>query len=304
MNKTLIVAASVVIFMFGTTNSAHAQTPQETLKQYVSDLQKSPNDNALREKIIGHVRTMKRAPAIPEEARRHYVKALTLLEDAKQPSDSADAAEEFRQALLIAPWWGDAYMKMGLALETAERYDDAIASLRLFMATRPQGDVLRKTQDEIYKIEAKREKAAKDKVETERRQQAARAEEDARALQQKAEEFYRKCDGKRYVWHWEEAAIDSWSVDETADLRGSQIILGSVYKSGRNIPSNMQRGVWQEMWDLRISGKELERGRLILYFDSSNNNWMYEKAYLNEDCEIKFGFKSGSPDSGYYLPIR
>lgn len=279
---------------------AQAQTAQETLRQYVSDLQKNPADTALRERIIQHVQKMKRAPAIPEEARRHYVKGSALFKTATRPSDSADAAEEFRQALLIAPWWGEAYMKMGLALEAAQRYDDAIVALKLFMATAPSAEVQRQAQDEIYSIEAMRDKAAKDQVEAERRQQAAQAEADAREQQRKADDLYRKCDGKRNVWHWEES-IDSWSVDETADLRGSQIILGSVYKSGRNIPSNMQRGVWKEMWDLRISRKELDAGRLVLYFDSSNNNWMYEKAYLNDDCEIKFRFKHGD-DSGYYIP--
>ncbi len=46
-------------------SSVYAQTPQETLNQYISDLQKNPDDYALREKIIKHVQTMKPAPAIP-----------------------------------------------------------------------------------------------------------------------------------------------------------------------------------------------------------------------------------------------
>ena len=33
-------------------SNVHAQTPQETLAQYISDLQKNPDDYALREKII------------------------------------------------------------------------------------------------------------------------------------------------------------------------------------------------------------------------------------------------------------
>lgn len=290
----LLVAALLASF------SVHAQpsTSQKTLDQYISDLQKNPDDTALREKIIKHVQTMKHAPAIPEEARRHYVKARTLFEDARQPSDSADAAEEFRQALLIAPWWGEAYMKRGLALETAQRYDEAIALLRLFMATRPQDDVLRQAQDEIYKIEAKREKAAKDKVDAERRQQATRAEEDARARQQRRDDLYRKCDGRRYV-------LDFGDSENTADLRGRQIILGSIYKSGRpdEIPSNMQLGVWKETWDLNISSMELEGGMLVLSFDSSNNNWMYGKAYLTEFCEIKFVLKlENGGETNYYRP--
>lgn len=57
---------------------AHAQTPQDTLNQYVSSLQQNPSDNALREKIIKFAQTMNPAPAIPEEARRDYVIGLTL----------------------------------------------------------------------------------------------------------------------------------------------------------------------------------------------------------------------------------
>jgi len=306
LSVLLLLALAIT---FSVAPSAQASGSGDMLNQYVSELQKIPDDTVLREKIIKLAQSMKKRPAIPEEARRHYVKALTYFEDARLPSDSADAAEEFRKALLIAPWWGELYMKRGLALETAQRYDEAIASFKLFMLTNPQGEVLRKTQDEIYKIEARQEKAArdteqarKDKIEEERLQQAAKAEEDARARQRKSEDAYRRCDGKRYVWHWDEP-IDAQSVDETADLRGNQITLGTIYLRGRSVPSNIQIGVWQEFWDLHVTRMEMEEGRLVLYFDNSNNNWMYEKAYLNEDCEIKFRFKHGA-DSGYYLPRR
>ena len=42
--------------------AVEAQSPQATLKQYISDLQKNPNDNALREKIIKLVQIIKPAP--------------------------------------------------------------------------------------------------------------------------------------------------------------------------------------------------------------------------------------------------
>lgn len=40
----------------------HAEDSNQTLKQHISDLQKSPNDNALRVKIVKLVQTMKQAP--------------------------------------------------------------------------------------------------------------------------------------------------------------------------------------------------------------------------------------------------
>ena len=83
-------------------------------------------------------------------------------------------------------------MKMGLALETAQRYDDAIASLKLFMATNPKDDVLRKAQDEIYKIEAKQEKAAKE----------SSPEVVAAQERKNSEDLLRKINGSRYVYRY------------------------------------------------------------------------------------------------------
>jgi tetratricopeptide (TPR) repeat protein len=196
LKLSFVCAFIAAAFLAVVSTNAQPTNPQSTLKQDVTALQKSPADTVLREKIIKLALTLDPKPAIPEEARRHYVKACTLFEDAKQPSDSADAAEEFRQALLVAPWWGDAYMKMGLALETAQRYDEAIAALKLFMATKPQDEVLRKTQDEIYKIEAKRDKAAKEA--------AAKAKESSPAAvaakkQNTFDDLLKKIDGRRYL---------------------------------------------------------------------------------------------------------
>lgn len=84
---------------------SQAQSTNDLLNQYVLDLQKSPNDNALREKIIKHVQTMEPLPQIPEEARRHYVMAKTLFKDAKSENDYSAAIDEFKSALLVAPWW-------------------------------------------------------------------------------------------------------------------------------------------------------------------------------------------------------
>lgn len=59
----LVVFVLIVVFM----STVQAQSHQELLAQYISDLQNNPNDYALREKIIKHVQTMNPAPAIPED---------------------------------------------------------------------------------------------------------------------------------------------------------------------------------------------------------------------------------------------
>jgi tetratricopeptide (TPR) repeat protein len=171
--------------------TAQAQTPQQTLNQYVTDLQKNPNDYVLREKIIRHVQAMKPAPTVPEGARRHYVMAKTLSDEAKKVEDFNDSIAEFRGALLVAPWWAEANRDFGLTLEAAQRYDEAIAYIKLYMATNPGSDRTRAAQDEIYKIEAKKKLAGK-----------AAKESSPQAISDKKQEEYanwlKKIDGRKY----------------------------------------------------------------------------------------------------------
>jgi hypothetical protein len=246
-----IVSAIVVLLLGLSASISLAQTPQQALNQYVADLQKNPNDYALREKIIKHVQTMKQKPAIPEEARRHYVKGCTLLDDAKQVSEGADAADEFRRALLLAPWWGDAYMRMGLALETAQRYDEAIASLKLFMATNPQSDVLRKAQDEIYKIEAKKDKKAK----------SAQPPAPPEKKKLTDEELIRSLDGARYSGQtrdWDTPPAYVWEnefVIRGGNLSWRQCIIEYGPRSVRELPLGSCYTPYGNAGRMRIEGR-------------------------------------------------
>lgn len=240
---------------------------QGSLQQYIASLRKHPDDNALREKIIHYVRTLPQEPAIPEEARRHYIKALTLVEAATQPSDSADAIDEFKQALLIAPWWGEAYMKMGVALEATQRYGEASTAFKLFMATDPPDDVMRNAQDEIYKIEALAEKAARDKEqEAKKAREDKQAQEEAAAAQKAREqdEFLKRINGARYVFHGPGPVED---VDSTYDVMGDTLTGGEIKTRSTNPADRTSVGVWKRSPDTcRIDGHALRcyaRGRVI-----------------------------------------
>src|SRR5688572_14745946 len=103
--------------------SAHAQTPREQLQQMVEQLQKTPNDNALRERIIKLGAEIKPAPAIPEEARRSYVEGLTIVRLAKDSASQKLAIASFNEALKIAPWWGDAYHDLAVIQELIGQFD-------------------------------------------------------------------------------------------------------------------------------------------------------------------------------------
>jgi hypothetical protein len=171
--------------------STQAQTPQQTLNQYISVLQKNPHDNALREKIIKFVKKMKPAPTIPQEARRPYVKGATFMKEATSVSDYELAIKAYEETLLIAPWWPKAYYNLALAQEGAGKFDDGIQSLKLYLLTNPRD--AEKAQNRMYTMEAKKEKEAKD---------AAKAtQEEAK----KIEDLVQKLAG---TWFWKMNDID------------------------------------------------------------------------------------------------
>lgn len=154
----------LIIFIFtflALTASVYAQSPREQLKQMVQQLQKTPDDNALREKIIRLAAGIKPAPAIPEEARRHFVKAVALQKEARNMTDYEIVVSEYQSALSSAPWSGDAYYNLSVALEASARFSEAKSALQFYLMSGPK-DVV-PAQDRIYALEAKQEKADRDK---------------------------------------------------------------------------------------------------------------------------------------------
>jgi len=190
---------------------AQAASSQQTLNRYVADLQSNPNDTALRGKIIGLAQTMRPAPAIPEEARGHYVMAATFAEKAKSDTerakDSSDlklasagferAVAEYKAASLAAPWWADAYKKLAIAQKAAQQYDDAIASLNLYLLTQPAD--ARDAQDEIYKLKALKQSVADDQANQARRQQEEQQRTYEASPEGQFQSLLRKIDGRRYI---------------------------------------------------------------------------------------------------------
>jgi tetratricopeptide (TPR) repeat protein len=177
------IGLAIISLIFYSGSGAAQTTGAQDLQQYVSELQKSPGDMVLREKIVAAARDANPAPPISEEARRHYVVARTFFEGARKPADFIPAIGEFKRALLVAPWWADANRDLGLALENAGNFDEAIAFIRLYIACNPGEDRARAAQDEIYKIEAKKELAAREarELKAAREEESRKAAEDARA---------------------------------------------------------------------------------------------------------------------------
>lgn len=115
-------------------------------------------DIRIREKIL-------KAPGaaawpVPEEARRHAVRAQALVK-AREAAGYAPAVEELRQAVALAPWWADAYYNKGLMEEGAGNYAEAMRSFRMYLAGAPEGENAQEVQNKIYELEVLQEEAEK-----------------------------------------------------------------------------------------------------------------------------------------------
>jgi tetratricopeptide (TPR) repeat protein len=236
--------------------AVHAQSsnPQQTLKQYISDLQKNPNDYALREKIIKHVQTMKPAPAIPEEARRYFIEGSTLLKAAKDQKGYGLALDAYRQCLLIAPWWAEALYNYSVALDVANQFDEGMNAFKLYIARNPGETESRKAQDKIYEIGAKKKLAAQGREESSPQAVAVRE-------QSKYDDWLKKIDGRRYTCQTPDVTL-------VIDVRRKVLVYGKI---------NPQGNYWED-GRVEIQGRE---ATVPLYRESPYvKRWPVESIFI------------------------
>ena len=115
--------------------NVYAQSPREEFRQMVEQLQKSPNDIALREKIIKLAQELKPAPAVPEEAIRHEGRGKFAFKNAKSPEDYLDAAKEYEQAANVAPWVSGYYSDLCTIHEKTGNYAEGKRNCELYLKT-------------------------------------------------------------------------------------------------------------------------------------------------------------------------
>jgi tetratricopeptide (TPR) repeat protein len=239
----------MVSMMFASmfTSLAHTQTPQETLNQYVVDLQKNPNDNALREKIIKLAQAMKPAPQIPEDAERYMARGAAALKAAKSQEEFQDAVIELAKASLAAPWLPEVYYNLGITQDKAGKYGEAIQSLKLYLVAAPDATDAKAVKNLIYEIEYRQEKAAKE----------SSPEAIAAKKQNEFEALLKELNGARFVYH---ANGQKAREDETLDIQGNRLIVGSVTTWCDNAPTTwcgpVPVGQWWRVKETILNGPE------------------------------------------------
>ncbi len=166
----------VLLIVLVSTPQGLAQVAQESITSLTDKLRLKPDDNALREQIIKLAGETKPPPSIPEAARRSFVQGNVIFKDAKDAAGQQLAVAAFKDAVKIAPWWGEAYYNLAVAQELVGSFADARDSLGWYIKTKPGEKEERAAQDKIYALEAK-----------EKLSQAAAAKEQARVAQLKAD---------------------------------------------------------------------------------------------------------------------
>lgn len=115
--------------------STYAQTPREQLQQMVEQLQKAPNDNGLRERILKLAPTLQPLPALPDAAVTFEGRAQFAFRTAKSEGDFLVAAQEYEKAVAAAPWVPGYYADLCTIYEKAGKFADAKRHCVFYLST-------------------------------------------------------------------------------------------------------------------------------------------------------------------------
>jgi len=220
INKVVPLFFSAVFFLFFS-GMVYAGSQQETLSQYISDLQKNPDDNAQRAKIIKLAQEMKPAPAVPAEAEKFNDRGEYAAKTAKSEADFADAAKEYEKALLIAPWIAEDYCNLGILQEKSNQPQKAIESLNLYLLAAPNAKDAREVRKRIAGLEYAAEKSAKQS-------------------NFEAAGWIKDLDGRRYTLSL------GYGQTGVMDIKGKVIVAGNI----------MPDGGYSEIFRIEVAGRQ------------------------------------------------
>lgn len=131
----------------------------DTLKQYVADLKKTPENVDLREKVIKYALSLKQKPPVPEDYERQMVRGNAFLKIADNEEGYKKAADEYQLAMLAAPWMAEGYLSLSTAQEKAGLYAEAVQSLNFALLADPNAKNARELRNHVYELEVYAEDA-------------------------------------------------------------------------------------------------------------------------------------------------
>ena len=175
---------------------SQTSTPaRDQLQQLTAQLQQSPGDQALREKIIALALTLNPKPATPDAATMAEGAAEYAFKNAKTNSDYSDAAKQYEKALLLAPWLAADYFNSGVAHEKAGENKEAIRSFNLYLLAAPNADDAQAVKKRIGGLQYA----------------AQKTEEEANSPDTKLKNFLKSLDGTKWRYDYNERGLVSYS---------------------------------------------------------------------------------------------
>lgn len=157
--KVLCIAITLLFAALLPGVIVNAQTPREQLQQMVEQLQKTPTDNALRERVIKLAKTLEPPPAVPDEALRREGRGKFAFRNAKSNDDYVAAAKEYEEAVRIAPWINGYYSGLCTIYEKAEDYVTAKRNCEFSLIGVTDQSEINETKQRIAGLEFGIEKA-------------------------------------------------------------------------------------------------------------------------------------------------
>jgi tetratricopeptide (TPR) repeat protein len=159
--KNIIALLLITIFIAASAAALAAEKggSLETLKQYVADLKKNPENAELREKTIKYAQTFKQKPAAPEDFERHLSRGTAYLKKATDSEGYTKAMDELRAAVAAAPWVADGYENLAAAQEKAGLFAEAVQSLNFTLLADPNTKNAREIKNHTYELEVYAEDA-------------------------------------------------------------------------------------------------------------------------------------------------
>jgi len=154
-----LTAAAVLLMAGSPVFSAEKAGSLDTLRQYVADLKKNPENAELREKLIKYAQTLKQKPPFPEDYERHLSRGSAYAKMADDAAGYQKAIEEFRAAITLAPWNADAYESLAEIQEKAGLFAEAIQSLNFTLLANPGAKNAREIKNHTYELEVYAEDA-------------------------------------------------------------------------------------------------------------------------------------------------
>jgi hypothetical protein len=164
--KKSFILGIVFIMAVGT---LFAQSPREELQQMIEQLQKSPNDHALREKIIQLAPTLKPSPALPDAAIAFEGRGQFAFRSATSEGDFLVAAQEYEKAVAAAPWVPGYYADLCTIYEKAGKFEAAKRHCGFYLIGLTDPAQMTDVKRRIAGLEFGIEKSAKEEAEKARR---------------------------------------------------------------------------------------------------------------------------------------